>query len=257
MIRTGFNSIDEMLGGGLREGYLYLFGGRPGMGKTAFALSVIDNVCVKEHEPCAYFSMDYPKERLEDRLAQIHSRTHWYPRCEEKDIPKKKMAMEELKDIPLWSVSAEYMTVSEIAEHSRGMNDGHLSLLIVDWIQHISKKKGLAANKEIASGLKDLKQLSMDMNCPILILSQLTRRLERRRDKRPQKGDFRNIIRPEKYVDEIMMLYRDGYYKNNYYSGDASDNCRKAEIRCIHCKDMSSSASELVFNHDVACFEQI
>lgn len=220
-LATGFVDIDRMTSG-LQPGDLVIVAGRPGSGKTAFAINIAEHVALYEHKPVAVFSMEMGSEQLGVRLIgsigridQTHLRTG---KLTEAEWPRLTEAVEKLRSVQLHIQDTPGLTVSELRASARRLArqcGGQLGLIVVDYIQLMSVSAGMAKENratavgELSAGLK---ALAKEMKCPVIALSQLSRKVEERTDKRPMMSDLRESGALEQDADTIFFIYRDDYY---------------------------------------------
>lgn len=228
-IPTGLDQLDSVLGGGMQDGYLYLLGARPAMGKTALALNIVCHA-IENGIKVTYYSLDMNKEKLIERLLYMLAKIP-FPKpdsslCEEGK--NKLIAASEKIYQAEFVVNDRRISVDEIYWKKECEPDYEDSqLIIVDYLQllntHILKEKRDNDNiqNEMEYICKSLKDLARDANVPVLVLSQLSRACERRLDHRPILSDFRESAAIEEVADAVMFLYRDDYYN------------RDSELKCI------------------------
>lgn len=219
-ILTGLDQLDSVLGGGMQDGYLYLLGARPAMGKTALALNIVCHA-IENGIKVTYYSLDMNKEKLIERLLYMLAKIP-FPKpdsslCEEEK--NKLIAASEKIYQAEFVVNDRRISVDEIYWKKECEPDYEDSqLIIVDYLQllstHILKENRDNDNiqNEMEYICKSLKDLARDANVPVLVLSQLSRACERRLDHRPILSDFRESAAIEEVADAVMFLYRDDYY---------------------------------------------
>ncbi len=195
-IPTGFNDLDNVLSG-LHASNLVIVGARPGMGKTAFALGVAASVAMKQKVPVLLFSLEMSRKELVQRLlsaeAQIDSTRMRNGKLLEKDWEKISHAIGRLADAPIYIDDNPNVNVMDIRAKSRRLKarDG-LGLVVVDYLQLMSGRMGAESRQvEVSEISRGLKILARELDVPVLALSQLSRNLEMRADKRPALSDLR------------------------------------------------------------------
>ncbi len=214
---TGFADLDEKTCG-LHGGDLIIVAGRPSMGKTAFALNVAEHVAANEGKPVLVFSMEMSKKQLVERsiasLSGVPTRS--LRTGQGIDFDAMTTAVGKLFQSKLRIIESPALTVQQMRSRARRMaRKNGLSLIVVDYIQLAS---GGAATKngnreqEVSSVSRGLKALAKEFNCPVIALSQLSRKVEDRADKRPMLSDLRESGAIEQDADIILMMYRDEYY---------------------------------------------
>lgn len=195
-IPTGFTDLDNVLSG-LHASNLVIVGARPGMGKTAFALGVSASVAMKQKVPVLLFSLEMSRKELVQRLlsseAQIDSTRMRNGKLLEKDWEKISHAIGRLADAPIYIDDNPNVNVMDIRAKSRRLKarDG-LGLVVVDYLQLMSGRMGAESRQvEVSEISRGLKILARELDVPVLALSQLSRNLEMRADKRPALSDLR------------------------------------------------------------------
>ncbi len=195
-IPTGFTDLDNVLSG-LHDSNLVIVGARPGMGKTAFALGVSASVAMKQKVPVLLFSLEMSRKELVQRLlsseAQIDSTRMRNGKLLEKDWEKISHAIGRLADAPIYIDDNPNVNVMDIRAKSRRLKarDG-LGLVVVDYLQLMSGRMGAESRQvEVSEISRGLKILARELDVPVLALSQLSRNLEMRADKRPALSDLR------------------------------------------------------------------
>lgn len=217
---SGFASLDNMING-LGKSELIILAARPGVGKSAFALNTGYNVASKSKKPVAVFSLEMSVDMIFKRLfaatscVNYDSITRGYLTKEER--LKLKEAEGDLANIPLYVDDSSGATIDDIVLKSRKLKEnlGDLGLIIVDYIGLINDSKNIYKDNEqakIAAYSRRLKTLAMELECPVLCLSQLNRQTEARDNKKPQLSDLRSSGAIEQDADKVIFLYRDAYY---------------------------------------------
>jgi len=220
-VPTGFFDLDHLLGG-LQPSNLIVLGARPGHGKTSFALNVAMNAAVEAKRPVLFFSLEMSSEEINGRLlsaeARIDSVRMRSGRLLEGDWPKLAGAMGRLHDVPVYVDDNAAVTVMDIRAKARRMRSqlGDLGLVVVDYLQLMTGRNNAETRQvEISEISRGLKLLARDLRCPVLALSQLSRGLEQRADKRPMLSDLRESGALEQDADVVMFLYRDELYRED------------------------------------------
>ncbi len=216
-VETNFYDLDAMTGG-LQRSDLIILAGRPSMGKTAFGLSIAANIAKKHDMPVAIFSLEMSKEQLAIRLlaseAQIDSnrlRTGHFSQAEYEPLT---IALGTLSSLPLFIDDTANVTVMQMRSQVRRLQSDHkgkLGMVLIDYLQLM---EGTSDNRvqEISKITRSLKGLAREINAPVIALSQLSRAVESRTNKRPMMSDLRESGSIEQDADLIMMIYRDEYY---------------------------------------------
>ena len=214
---TGFMDLDGILNG-LQKSDLVLVGARPGMGKTAFAVNIARHVAVEEKLPVLIFSLEMKHSELTKRLlsaeGQIDSTKMQNGLWENGDVAKLSKARASLSGAPLYIDDSPNVTVMEIRTRARRAQAQHgLSLVVVDYLQLLGSR-GRAENRqaEVSEISRALKILARGLDVPVIALSQLSRSLEMRADKRPMLPDLRESGSLEQDADVVLFIYRDEVY---------------------------------------------
>ena len=230
-VPSGFKDIDELTSG-FQSGDLIIVGGRPGMGKTAFALNVAGYVAANMRETVAVFSLEMSKEQLALRMicaeSGVNSSSVRKGFIGKQDWIKLTNAAGRLADAPIFIDDSSMLTALEIRAKARRlkMEYGMLSLIVVDYLQLMrSMGKFERREQEISDISRSLKALAKELKVPVIALSQLNRAVEQRGEKRPTLADLRESGALEQDADVIIFLYRDEFYNKNNPS-----NKGKAEL---------------------------
>ncbi len=216
---TGFALLDKLTAG-MHAGDLIIVAGRPGMGKTSFALNVAHNACVTTKAPVAVFSLEMPKGQLVRRLlgaeARVDGNRIRTGQLHKDDWPKLADAAGTLSELPIWIDDTPAITLLELRAKARRLrSEVGLSLLVVDYLQLMrSGSRKDSREQEISEISRSLKALAKELEIPIIALSQLNRSVESRgvKDKRPQLSDLRESGAIEQDADTIWFIYRDEVY---------------------------------------------
>jgi len=223
-VPTGFYDFDRMTSG-MQAGDLIILAARPSMGKTSLAINIAEHVALNEQLPVAVFSMEMGAAQLAIRIVgsigridQGHLRTG---KLSDDEWPRLTEAIEKLRNIQLFIDETPGLTVSELRANARRLArtcGGKLGLIVVDYLQLMSVSSGMSdENRATAVGeiSRGLKMLAKELGCPLIALSQLSRAVEQRTDKRPMMSDLRESGAIEQDADVIMFIYRDDYYNKD------------------------------------------
>ncbi|MDN6885139.1 replicative DNA helicase [Variovorax sp. CAN2819] len=218
-VRTGFNDFDKMTSG-LQPGDMIVLAARPSMGKTSLAINIAEHVALDEGLPVAVFSMEMGAAQLAVRIVgsigridQGHLRTG---KLTDEEWPRLTEAIEKLRTVSLHIDETPGLSSSELRANARRLarQYGRLGLIVVDYLQLMSTSTSGDENRATAVGeiSRGLKMLAKELKCPVIALSQLSRGVESRTDKRPMMSDLRESGAIEQDADIIMFIYRDDYY---------------------------------------------
>ncbi len=216
MISTGYEGFDDKLGG-FKRGDMIIVAARPSMGKTAIALNFAQNVA-KKNRHVAIFSLEMSKEQLTDRLiAAAMAVDSWKLqkwKLTEDEFARMGDALETLSHSKIYlDDSPAGEGLMSIKSKSRRLKmESWLDLIVIDYLQLMSNGNSMNRVQEVSEISRGLKSLARELDVPVIALSQLSRQLESRPDKRPVMSDLRESGSIEQDADIIMMLYRDDYY---------------------------------------------
>lgn len=219
-IPTGFRDLDKLTNG-LQRSDLILVAARPSMGKTAFTLNLAQHAAVTSGQKVAFFSLEMSKIQLANRVlasvSGISSNKLRTGQFEDKDWASLVSASQTLSEAPLFIDDTPGLTAQDMRSKLRRLKaeQGGLDLVIVDYIQLMqgrSTKSSENRQQEISEISRNLKLIAREMNVPLVALSQLSRGVESRTDKRPVLSDLRESGSLEQDADIVTFLYRDWYY---------------------------------------------
>jgi len=233
-VRTGFRELDSMIGG-LTNGSLNIIAARPSMGKTSFALTIAQNVALRgEGAGVAIFSLEMPAVQLVTRMlcseARIDMNRLRQGQLTDRDFSRLVDVAGRISEAAILIDDTSDLTLMELRARARRLHAQHkLSLIVIDYLQLMSgpgggKNGGENRQQEIAQISRGLKGLARELNVPVIALSQLSRAVESRPNKRPMLSDLRESGSIEQDADLVMFIYRDEYYNPH------SDKAGIAEI---------------------------
>ena len=217
-LSTGFIDLDRMTSG-LQDSDLVIVAGRPSMGKTSFAMNLVENAASHTEQPILVFSMEMPAEQLVIRmmssLGRIDQTRVRTGKLEQDDWLKLSAAMAKLKEANIFIDDTPALTPTEVRSRARRVarEHGSLGMIMVDYLQLMrvaGANEGRTA--EISEISRSLKAIAKEFGCPMVALSQLNRALEQRPNKRPVNSDLRESGAIEQDADVIMFIYRDEVY---------------------------------------------
>ena len=220
-LTTGFIDLDRMTSG-LQSSDLVIVAGRPSMGKTSFAMNLVENAAMVSERPIMVFSMEMPAEQLVIRmlssLGRIDQSRVRTGKLEQDDWPKLSNATAKLKDTHIFIDDTPALTPTELRSRVRKLirEQGDLGMIMVDYLQLMrvaGTNEGRTA--EISEISRSLKAIAKEFRCPVVALSQLNRSLEQRPNKRPVNSDLRESGAIEQDADVIMFIYRDEVYNED------------------------------------------
>ncbi|MFB2835378.1 replicative DNA helicase [Floridanema evergladense] len=212
-----FYDLDAMTGGFQRSD-LIIVAGRPSMGKTSFSVSIAQNIAGKHRLPIAIFSLEMSKEQLVQRMlsseSEIESNRLRSGRISQNEWDSLSSALGVLTELPIYIDDSAIITVTEMKSQARRLQTeigGELGLILIDYLQ-LMEGGGDNRVQELSKITRSLKGLARELNVPVIALSQLSRGVEARTNKRPMMADLRESGSIEQDADLVIMLYRDEYY---------------------------------------------
>ncbi|MFS8650599.1 MAG: replicative DNA helicase [Caldibacillus sp.] len=217
-IPTGFYELDRMTAG-FQKNDLIIVAARPSVGKTAFALNIATNVATKTDYNVAIFSLEMGAEQLVMRMlssvGNINSQNLRTGNLTDEDWKKLTMAMGTLSNSGIFIDDTPGIRVADIRAKCRRLKQEHgLGMVIIDYLQLIQGNRRNVENRqqEVSEISRSLKELARELEVPVIALSQLSRSVEQRQDKRPMMSDIRESGSIEQDADIVAFLYRDDYY---------------------------------------------
>ena len=252
-VATGFSELDQRMGG-LQPSDLIIIAGRPSMGKTAFATNIAYHVA-RHFQPGAdpdhavdgavvgFFSLEMSAEQLATRIiseqSQIPSERIRRGRIESDEFDRIVEASQELQNLPLYIDQTGGLTVAQLAARARRLKRQRgLGLVVVDYLQLLSGSNRRAAEgrvQEVSEITTGLKALAKELHVPVLALSQLSRQVEQREDKRPQLSDLRESGSIEQDADVVLFVFREEYYLERSQPRENTDEHKQwqAEMEAV------------------------
>lgn len=213
----GFSNLDYYTQG-LKPGELIIIAARPSMGKSAFALNIVQHFAAKEKKIVGFFSLEMPKEQLVDRLFSSFLQVDAYKLqkglLDDRDFERMGEAMQELSDAQIFFDDTGGLTSAELKSKARRLQmESGLDMIVIDYLQLMSGNNPLNRVQEISEISRSLKMLAQELQVPVIALSQLSRSVEQRPNKEPQLSDLRESGSIEQDADLVLMLYRESYYE--------------------------------------------
>ena len=243
-VTTGLRDLDKQLGG-LHKSDLIILAGRPSMGKSALAMNIAFNAARKYQETngaegavTAVFSLEMSSEQLATRLlaevVQISGDKIRKGQISQQDFRKFAEASNMLSTVPLYIDDTPALTIAHIRARARRLKrQNGLGLLVIDYLQLIGGSSSRSQDnrvQEISEISRGLKTLAKELDVPVLALSQLSRSVEQRENKRPQLSDLRESGSIEQDADVVMFVYRDEYYLGREITADMPEDHRKRQL---------------------------
>ncbi|MEW5894284.1 MAG: replicative DNA helicase [Candidatus Omnitrophota bacterium] len=255
-LETGFFEFDRMTSG-LQPSDLIILAGRPSMGKSAFAGSIVENIAIHGKKPVVFFSLEMSKEQLVQRMLCSQARI---------DAHKLRTGFLSASDWPLLTKAAGKLSDSKIiiddtpaisslelrAKARRLKIQNNIELIVLDYLQLMrGHSRSESRQQEISEISRSLKALARELNVPIIALSQLSRAVESRQDHRPQLSDLRESGAIEQDADVVIMMVREEYYN------PTEENSGKAEIVIGKQRNGPVGSFQLAFLKEFVRFENL
>ena len=231
-VPSGFVDLDQKTSG-MQPGDLIIVAGRPSMGKTAFAINIAEHVAVETGLPVGIFSMEMGGTQLAQRMlasiGRLNSQNLRTGRMNDDEWSRLSFALGKLHEAPIYIDETGGLSPANLRARARRLArqyGGKLGLLVIDYIQLMSgNRQGENRATEVSEISRAIKTLAKELHVPIIALSQLSRKVEERTDKRPMMSDLRESGAIEQDADVILMMYRD-----EYYNRENPDNKGMAEV---------------------------
>src|SRR6187431_2906194 len=228
---SGFRDLDRLTSG-FQPGNLIIVAARPSMGKSGLGLCIAANLAVREERPVALFTLEMSKSEVTQRLmcseAKVESQRLRSGRLAPDDWPRLTTACDRLMKAPIYVDDTGSTTIMELRSKARRLKSREpgLGMIIVDYLQLMASDRNVESRvQEVSQISRALKVLARELEVPILAMSQLSRAVEQRHDKRPILSDLRDSGSIEQDADLVMFIYRD-----EYYLGEESDQQGIAEV---------------------------
>jgi replicative DNA helicase len=246
-VPSGFRDLDRLTAG-FQPGNLVIVAARPGMGKSAFGLCVASNLAVRAEVPVAMFTLEMSKTEVTQRLmcseAKVESQRLRTGKLAVDDWPRLTAACDKLAKAPIYIDDTGSITMMEIRSKARRLKSKEptLGLIVVDYLQLMTSGASVENRvQEVSQISRALKILARDLDVPVLAMSQLSRAVEQRHDKRPILSDLRDSGSIEQDADLVMFIYRDEYYN------EESDQQGLAEIHLAKHRNGPTDSIKLSF----------
>ncbi|MCQ2744491.1 MAG: replicative DNA helicase [bacterium] len=263
-VSSGFYDLDNIYTNGLQKSDLIIIAARPAMGKTSFALNIAQNVALKENVPVAIFSLEMSRDQLTQRLlgaeAEVDAGRIKTGDLNSKDWEKLAVAMDKFSQSKIYIDDTAGCTITDIRAKCRrlAMAEKNLGLIVIDYLQLIEGTGREDRMQQISSISRGLKILAKELNVPIIALSQLSRAVEGRTDKRPMLSDLRESGSIEQDADIVMFIYRDDYYKSASDEDEMAEKAmNKGEAVIIVAKNRNGPVGDvkLLFQNNITKFK--
>ena len=246
-ISTGLRDLDEKLNGGLAPSDLTVIAARPSMGKTALAVAIAQNAAIENAKKIGIISLEMSKEQIVERMLcgelGVDSWKLHKGKLEESDFERMGPVLDKLSAAPIFVDDNMGSSIVELRAKARRLQMEHgLDLLLIDYLQLMSGNNPLNRVQEISEISRSLKEIARELHIPVIAISQLSRSVESRPDKRPIMSDLRDSGSIEQDADIVMMLYRDDYYN------EESEAVDELEINVVKHRNGALGRIHLHFN---------
>lgn len=255
-VRTLYKDLDIRTAG-FQRGDLIIIGARPSMGKTALALNIAANAAQVNPGAILIFSLEMPEEQLAMRMlaakAKVPIQKQKTGNLTNSEWSSLNEASQYFRNQKIFIDDTPGIKISEMLSRARKIDqDVGLTLIIIDYIQLIQAAgKSESRQLEVAEISRKLKAMARELNVPVIALSQLSRQVERRDDKRPSLSDIRESGAIEADADLVMFLYREGYYNREVNQEDTRED---VEIIIAKHRNGPTGEFKLAFEKDINCF---
>lgn len=257
-IPTGWYDLDKMTSG-LHENQLIIVAARPAMGKTVFALNIATNVALHTNKSVAIFNLEMGAEQLANRMlssvGQIEGRKFMSGNFDNNDWARLNEAISQMENAKLFISDTPGITIGEIRSKCRRLasSEDGLGVVIIDYLQLVSGGKNYGTNRqqEVSDISRALKLMALELKVPVIALSQLSRNVELREDKRPLMSDLRESGSIEQDADIVAFLYRDSYYKKQETE---EGNANVSEVIIGKHRNGRTGTINLIFKGDTCSF---
>lgn len=246
-IKTGYHKLDQALGG-LKKQQYYVMAARPSMGKSAFSLSLVNGI--NEQHKILYVQLDMTAKSMANRLLSMQTgiSNRYLRRGQLTDKQWELMGVKGAPRKNLFIADTPGMKVSDIRKVARELSFKQgLDIIIIDHIGKIKPSNKGSIYEQMTLISNELKELARELDIVLICLSQLSRGVEQRADKRPMLSDLRDSGRIEEDADTIMMLYRDGYYKGREDRIQITDDVLEVHIH----KNRDGLTGTVLFDYDL------
>lgn len=254
-VPSGYHDLDNMTAGFQNSDFIVL-AARPSMGKTAFALNIAQNIAIRQNVPVIIFSLEMSKVQLAQRVvcaeAEIDAQRVRMGDLQINEWEKMGAKLNDLHAAPLYIDDTAGMSVSDIRAKCRRfkMKNPNLGLILIDYLQLIEDRSSNDRNQQISTISRGLKGLARELDVPIIALSQLSRKVEDRTDKRPMLSDLRESGAIEQDADVVMFIFRE-----EYYDKENPELKNKAQIIIAKQRNGPTGSFELIFQGSTTKFK--
>ena len=259
-VKSGFRDLDKITSG-FQKGDLIILAARPAMGKTAFALNLAHNAAYKAEEPVAIFSLEMPAEQLVQRvicsMGGIEGSSMRTGEILKTNANKYYAAAERVSKCNMYIDDSPGIKINDIVAKSRKLKSEHgLRMIVIDYLQLITTASKNKENRqqEVSEISRTLKALARELEVPVISLSQLSRSVEQRPNKRPMMSDLRESGAIEQDADIVSFIYREDYYKD---PGEESEDNGLTEIIIAKHRNGATGEVNLAFEKNYSRFSDL
>ena len=259
-VKSGFRDLDKITSG-FQKGDLIILAARPAMGKTAFALNIAHNAAFKSEEPVAIFSLEMPAEQLVQRIicsmGGIEGSSIRTGEILKTNANKYYAAAERVSKCNMYIDDSPGIKINDIVAKSRKLKSEHgLKLIVIDYLQLITSSSKNRENRqqEVSEISRTLKALARELEVPVISLSQLSRSVEQRPNKRPMMSDLRESGAIEQDADIVSFIYREDYYKD---PSEQTENSGLTEIIIAKHRNGATGEVNLAFEKNYSRFSDL
>ncbi|HIW18630.1 replicative DNA helicase [Faecalicoccus acidiformans] len=256
-IRTGYVELDKITNG-FQRGDLIILAARPAMGKSALALNFANEVSKLNEGAVAVFSLEMPADSLMKRLlsseSQVPSNKLRDGKLTDAEMSRLNFSGSQLGERNLFIDDTSSIKVSQIFSKCRKLKNeyGSLSLIVIDYLQLITGNRADSRQQEVSDISRNLKILAKELDCPVIALSQLARKVEDRSDHAPQLSDLRESGSIEQDADIVMFIYREDYYKKE--EEESKDDTSVVDLSLAKHRNGALGHINLVFEKNISRF---
>lgn len=258
-IETGFTLLDRMTNG-FQRGDLIILAARPAMGKSALALNFASQVARRNEGAVAIFSLEMPSDSMMKRLLSAESSVYADKlrsgKMTNEEMSRLYEAGSRLSERKIFIDDTSSIKVSQIFSKCRKLKSEHgsISLVVIDYLQLITGTRADSRQQEVSDISRNLKILAKEMECPVIALSQLSRKVEERTDHEPQLSDLRESGSIEQDADIVMFLYRSNYYDKDK---EATEETEAVDLSLAKHRNGGIGKIQLAFEKNISKFTNL
>lgn len=260
---SGYRDLDKITHG-FQKGDMIILAARPSMGKTALALNFAMNAAIENNIPVGIFSLEMPAEQLMQRMLSATSGVNSDKirsfNLNEKEWPKIDVGVNKLSNAKIYIDDTAGAKIADIQSKAKKLKAkcDDLGLIVIDYLQLITTstfgKNDSSRQQEVSEISRSLKAMARDLKVPVIALSQLSRSVEKREDKKPMLSDLRESGSIEQDADLVMFIYREDYYNGTKKEDGANTSSGVAQVSIAKHRNGATGLVELLFLKDVGLF---